>query len=58
MKYVKFYVSLLHGPELSCEYSLVFYPTSWAILTALLDKICPTLMGKTIYINSVDCPTI
>ena len=48
MKYVKLYVSLLHGPELSCEYSLLFYPTSWTILTALLDKICPTLMGKTI----------
>ena len=27
MKYIKLYVSLLHGPELSCEYSLVFYPT-------------------------------
>ena len=27
MKYVKLYVSLLHGPELSCEYSLgVFLP--------------------------------
>ena len=27
MKYVKLYVSLLHGPELSCEYSLVFLST-------------------------------
>ena len=26
MKYVKLNVSFLHGPELSCEYSLVFLP--------------------------------
>ena len=51
MKHVKLYVSLLHGPEFSCEYSLDFHPTSWAIMTALLDKICLTLMGKTIFTN-------
>ena len=54
MKYVKLYASLLHGSELSCEYSLVIYPTSRTIITALLDKICPTLISKTIFTNLLD----
>ena len=47
MKYVKLNVSFLNGPEceLSCEYSLVFYPTSWAIITTYLSKNnCPILV--------------
>ena len=51
MKYVKLNVSFLNGPELSCEYSLVFYPTSWEIiaqywlnyLKAQLGNNCPEL---------------
>ena len=54
MKYVKVYVSLVHGPKLSCKYSLVFYSTSWEITTALLDKIWPTLMGKSLFTKLLD----
>ena len=45
MKYVKLNVSFLNGPELSSEYSLVFYPTNWAIITTYLSKNnCPILV--------------
>ena len=39
-----FWVSLFHGHELNCEYSLDFLPNKWAILTKLLGKIYPTLI--------------
>ena len=62
MKYVKLYVSLLHGPELSCECSLVFLPKKLGNTDRIAGQNLPNitlLMDKTIlYINSVDCPII
>ena len=52
--YNNLYVSLFHGPELSCEYSLGFLLNKLGNNDRIagVDKICPTLMGKN-YIHQI-----
>ena len=46
MKYVKLYVSLLHGPELSGEYSLVLYPTTLGNTDRIAGQNLPNINGQ------------
>ena len=46
MKYVKLYVPLLHGPELSCEYSLVFLPNKLGSTDRLAGQKLPNINGQ------------